>query len=279
MFEVRLNPHADWFSSVEAVINESDLRNLTAVQTTSGLQALESRMPAANAMHHAGEWLASTASGELGQNLAKQMIAASISADHYHARLICPRASWRRLRGAAWREYIYRRTAQTLEQFADVLLRWTVLQRIPTNWIESEVVFSQIRSALSRLGFSDVSIEGSLLSPFPAGTPWLRAECSSEKGTLERQSDGQVHAAVVFWPENTTAVVMVTAAGEPIACAPNWEDNLPIRWTGEHSIAGILLLPPPEDPPVGPLMAFWRVLRLDRCVWNSVRRWRRWRHR
>jgi hypothetical protein len=277
MFEIGINSIADWCSSAEEAISPHELRVLTAAQITSSLQALDFRMAAANVMHRAGEWLVSTASGNTGQDLAKQMIAASITADHYHARLVCPRGSWRRLRGITWRQYVSRRAAQTLERFDDVLLRWTVLQRIPANWIESKVVFDQISASLQCSGFRDLSIEGHLVSPFPGGADWLRTECLEERETLDKQPDGDVRAAVVFWPRSTMAVVLGIDDGEPVACASKPNDNLPVRWSGKDAAVGVLLLPPPEGPPCGPLMAFWRALGLDCWVWKAIRRWRTWR--
>ena len=271
------DPVADWFFPVAAAIGAEELSARVRIQAAAAASALESRLGAASLMHGAGEWLREWAVSAAGNELAAQMIAATIAADHYQARLVCPQSYGRRLRGQAWRTYAAHRAAQVLDLLPDVLLRWGVLERIPVNWVMKETIFAQMRARFEPEGYR-LAIEGQLASPFPGGAKWVSAECAPESGLLTRGDAGAIRAAVIFWPGRAVPAIMASADGPSTAYALGLDrSGLVLEWLRANAPVGVLLLPPPADPPAGWLMAFWRYTPLNSQVWGMIRRWRAWR--
>lgn len=269
-----LDPLADWFSPLEAAIGEAELSGQIAIQTAAGAGLLASRLDAASAMHSAGEWLAVTGASSEARKLAGGMVAAAITADHYEFHRLVPQSLGRRLRRQAWKVYAARRAAQALDRLADVLLRWSVLERIPVNWVIKEVVFAHMRARFEEEGYPGLSIEGELATPFPGGAEWVSRECAAEQGALRGGSAGSVRAAVLLWPGRVVPAVIL---GGSAAYAPECGRGAVEVWGSGGSAPGVVLLPPPEEPPASGPMAFWRLLRLDGKVWEMIRRWRVWR--
>jgi hypothetical protein len=261
------DPAADWFFPLAAAIGAEELSDRVRIQAAAAARTLESRLGAASLMHGAGEWLREWAVSAAGNELAAQMIAATIAADHYQARLVCPRSYGRRLRGQAWRTYAARRAAQVLNLLPDVLLRWSVLERIPVNWVMKETIFAQMRARFEQEGYR-LAVEGQLASPFPGGANWVSAECAPESGLLAKGDAGAIRAAVIFWPERAVPVIVAVATdGRSTAYAPGLDGNgLVIEWLEANAPVGVLLLPPPADPPAGWLMARVAPAELTACA-------------
>jgi hypothetical protein len=272
------DPLADWFSPLPSAIGLEDLFERTEVQAAAGVRALESQLGAASSMHGAAEWLAAAAVGAEGQALAGAMVAATITADHFQARLVCPQSYGRRLRRRAWRTYAARRAAQALDKLSDVFLRWSVLECIPANWVVKEAVFAQMSARLEEAGYEGIAIEGDIAVPFPGGADWLRRECAAECDDLQKGRAGAIRAAVLFWPGRVLPAIVATQAGKCTAYAPGLDrDGLEIEWLGGSGVSGVLLLPVPESPPVSLPMVFWRSVGLGRQMWGIARKWRAWR--
>ena len=271
---------ADWFipGSAQGDLPATDagVRALAA----AGVRELDNRLDAAARMHDAGSWLVETATGRLGAELRGDMVAAVIAADHYHAKLPCPQRALRRMRRAAWRRFAAARSAKTLSRFADAMVLWTVMERVPVDWMVPELVLAQMERRLTEHGYGKVQIEGRLASPFPGGAEWVRTECASEMAALCAQGIGGVRAAVLFWPGRTTAAVLqdciggVKAHNPRLAAAP-----VDIQWNGPDVPAGVLLLDHPRRPPAGWFVALCGRLRLGDLLWNGTRKWRLWRRK
>ncbi|MBZ5618748.1 MAG: hypothetical protein LAQ69_08505 [Acidobacteriia bacterium] len=248
------------------------LRDQMEAQAAAGKEALNQRLALASQIHGADEWLVEEAASARGLELGGDMIAATIAADHYLTRTVCPQSFERRLRGKRWQEYANQRLQQVGARFSGAMLLWAVLERIPVNWIPGPTLFAQMGARLEQEGFDSVSIEGSLTPPFPGGADWVRAECAAE---IQRLKNGDIDgpcAAVVYWPDRVAAVVLATRAGVTTAFSPRLHrQGVQLQWDGAGAVTGVLLLPAVERPPSGWLMRFWRAVGQNDRVWGWIR--------
>lgn len=266
---------ADWFLVGQAEGGVPEFGAGLQALAAAGVRELEDRLGAAGSMHDASDWLLETATGARGAELQEDMVAAVIAADHYQAKVACPQRLVRRLQRGPWRQYAAVRSKRALSQFADAIVRWTVMDRIPVDWIVPEKVFAQMTLTLAGQGYGDVRLEGRLLSPFPGGAEWVRIESGPELAALQATGVGGVRAAVLYWPGCTTAAVLQDCPGGLNAHNPRLPGGqMKIQWKGPNVPAGVLLLDEPQPAPAGWFVAVCGRLHLRDLVWNCTRKWR-----
>lgn len=104
------------------------------------------------------------------------------------------------------------------------------------------------------------------------------AMISADRYQARTVVDG-LRAAVGYWPDRAAAVVLANRSGDCTTYSPRLQRcGVTLPWGGPNAVVGRLLLPPPETPPAGRLMAMCRAQGFGDWVWELSRKWRIWRH-
>ncbi len=245
----------------------------------AAITRLTEQFAAATSFHNADRWLSATASGPSGRLLLAQMLWAVITVDHYKSRIPAPCLSSRKWHQGLWRGYLNTRAEYVIARFPAAMMRWTVLARIPENWIVPETLFSSLRAHVSKWGFGEISFEGNLEPPYPGGTEWLRDECASELETVGIAHSGDVIAAVVFAEGGAGGAILDKSDQGLAAWVPASDPTLDRRWHNASPFAGVLLLDDCVCPPASFFLRVVRAVGLRSVAWAACRYWRRKRLR
>jgi len=99
----------------------------------------------------------------------------------------------------------------------------------------------------------------------------IAAMISADRYQARTVVDG-LRAAVVYWPERVAAVVLANRTGDSTAYSPRLQRcGVTLQWECPNAVVGLLLLPLPETPPAGRLMALCRALGFGDWVWELRR--------
>jgi hypothetical protein len=189
--------------------------------------------------------------------LIERLLAATIAADHFAARIPCPDARMRRLRSNPWRAYMEQRGAAVVPLAAKALANWAIWQCIAVEWFPREHVFAGVRERMRESGFDVLEITGDLHWPFPGGVPGLKTACAADRGELlARTTQGPVAAVLYQGDEPKVAVIE----------APTAADIL--------SLPGIALGPVLAAPPPSLGFRLLRAVGAGNLWWRTTRWWR-----
>ena len=253
-FSVSFDPVADWEAALPggAFASEPQLRKVIAEGPQRALKLLSLYCPVASLEAGIALFLQETASASAA--LAEQLVRAVIAADHYNARIPCPKAGSFRWRTKEWRTYVEQRIEATAPTWSKALADWTVWRRIPENWIPRELVFAGIARRLGEAGYGGLQIEGELYSPAPGGDPGLRRRCESDRASLAECCELRA-TAVVLYDESGPAAMVVDR----------------MQLCKALSARGLASGPEPVTPPTGWWVKVMRITGTGDFWWRVVR--------
>jgi hypothetical protein len=229
-------------------------------------ERIERELPDAARIHDVRGWL--NAHADAADRLRAALVACLIAADHWNARIVCPRGAT--LSRGARGQYLRRRHEAVGRVFARVLARWAVLERIPISWIPRDAVRVALEERLRRAGFDAEVIDLRLVEPVLGGSEWVRRDCRFGLEAVRARVPDTAVPAVLHRAGRTEAAVVLSVEGTLMAYRP---DGAAVH--GAPLDEGGIIAAHAFDadfPPVPWYQLLARLIGLGVWIWNVVRR-------